>query len=154
MARTTRIARNRDWSDGGEVGSIIEGTSQALCEISVLWPCAAVNHGRRQLHRRPSRCMVAPPQPLVDNGGIRYGPSQRSCSAMTENIETLLKESRVYRPTAKTIAAAHIKDYEKEYQKSIADPEAFWSGMAKELDWFSPWSTVLEIGRASCRESV
>ncbi|HET9312893.1 MAG TPA: AMP-binding protein, partial [Nitrospira sp.] len=63
---------------------------------------------------------------------------------MTENIETLLKESRVYRPTAKTIAAAHIKDYEKEYQKSIADPEAFWSGMAKELDWFSPWSTVLE----------
>jgi len=63
---------------------------------------------------------------------------------MTENIETLLKESRVYRPTAKTIAAAHIKDYEKDYQKSIADPEAFWSGMAKELDWFSPWSTVLE----------
>ena len=34
---------------------------------------------------------------------------------MTENIETLLKESRVYRPTAKTIAAAHIKDYEKEF---------------------------------------
>jgi acetyl-CoA synthetase len=63
---------------------------------------------------------------------------------MTENIETLLKESRVYRPTAKTIAAAHIKDYEKDYQKSIADPEAFWSGLAKELDWFSPWSTVLE----------
>ncbi|HET7438390.1 MAG TPA: AMP-binding protein, partial [Nitrospira sp.] len=63
---------------------------------------------------------------------------------MTENIETLLKESRLYQPTAKTKAAAYIKDYETEYQKSIADPEAFWSGMAKELDWFSPWNKVLE----------
>ena len=63
---------------------------------------------------------------------------------MTENIETLLKESRVYQPTAKTKAAAHIKDYEGEYKKSIADPEAFWSGMAKEFDWFSPWNKVLE----------
>ena len=60
------------------------------------------------------------------------------------NMKPSSKRAVSIRPTAKTIAAAHIKDYEKEYQKSIADPEAFWSGMAKELDWFSPWSTVLE----------
>ncbi|HEX8751430.1 MAG TPA: AMP-binding protein, partial [Nitrospira sp.] len=63
---------------------------------------------------------------------------------MTENIETLLKESRLYQPTAKTKAAAYIKDYEAEYKKSIADPEAFWSGMAKELEWFAPWTKVLD----------
>ena len=63
---------------------------------------------------------------------------------MGEKIETLLKESRTYQPTAKTKAAAYIKDYEAEYKKSIADPEAFWSAAAKELEWFSPWSKVLE----------
>ena len=63
---------------------------------------------------------------------------------MTENIETLLKESRLYRPSARTTADAYIKNYEAEYKKSIADPEAFWSGMAKELHWFSPWNKVLE----------
>ncbi len=60
------------------------------------------------------------------------------------NIETLLKESRTYQPSTTTKAAAHIKDYDTEYKKSIADPEAFWGGVAKELDWFTPWSKVLE----------
>ncbi|MEQ1793713.1 MAG: acetyl-coenzyme A synthetase N-terminal domain-containing protein, partial [Nitrospira sp.] len=63
---------------------------------------------------------------------------------MSEQIETLLKESRTYQPSATTKAAAHIQDYETEYKKSIADPEAFWSGVAKELDWFTPWTKVLE----------
>ena len=57
---------------------------------------------------------------------------------MSENIDTLLKESRVYQPTAQTKAAAYIQDYESAYKKSIADPEGFWSGVAKELEWFSP----------------
>jgi acetyl-CoA synthetase len=63
---------------------------------------------------------------------------------MSEKIETLLKESRTYQPSAKTKAAAHIQDYETEYKKSIADPEAFWDRVAKELDWFTPWNKVLE----------
>ncbi|MFO0706671.1 MAG: acetate--CoA ligase [Nitrospira sp.] len=63
---------------------------------------------------------------------------------MGEKIETLLKESRTYHPTAKTKAAAYIKDYEAEYKKSIADPEGFWGGVAKELEWFQPWKKVLE----------
>ena len=63
---------------------------------------------------------------------------------MAENIDTLLKESRVYQPTAQTKAVAHIQDYESAYKKSIADPEGFWSGVAKELEWFSPWTKVLE----------
>jgi acetyl-CoA synthetase len=63
---------------------------------------------------------------------------------MTENIDTLLKESRLYHPTAQTKAIAHIQDYESAYKKSIADPEGFWSDVAKELEWFSPWTKVLE----------
>ncbi len=63
---------------------------------------------------------------------------------MSEKIENLLKQSRTYQPSAKTKAAAYIQDYETEYKKSIADPEAFWSGVAKELEWFTPWNKVLE----------
>jgi acetyl-CoA synthetase len=63
---------------------------------------------------------------------------------MADNIDTLLKESRIYQPPASAKAVAYIKDYESEYRKSIADPEGFWAGMARELDWFSPWGKVLE----------
>jgi acetyl-CoA synthetase len=63
---------------------------------------------------------------------------------MTEEIETLLKESRLHRPSAQTVANAYVKDYDTEYKKSIADPEGFWSAAAQELEWFSPWHTVLE----------
>ncbi|HXX74629.1 MAG TPA: acetate--CoA ligase [Nitrospiraceae bacterium] len=63
---------------------------------------------------------------------------------MADNIDTLLKESRIYQPTPATRAAAHIQDYEAAYAKSIADPERFWAEAANQLEWFRPWSKVLE----------
>ena len=63
---------------------------------------------------------------------------------MADNIDTLLKESRIYQPTAATRAAAHIQDYETAYAKSIADPEQFWAEAANQLEWFRPWSKVLD----------
>ncbi|WP_447976838.1 acetate--CoA ligase [Candidatus Nitrospira bockiana] len=64
--------------------------------------------------------------------------------AADEKLDSLLRVDRVVLPTAETIAHAYIKDYETEYRKSIADPETFWAGVARELEWFSPWSKVLE----------
>ncbi len=63
---------------------------------------------------------------------------------MEDNIETLQKSSRIIHPTAELKAQAHIQDYDTAYQESIADPEKFWEGIAKELHWFSPWNKVLE----------
>ena len=63
---------------------------------------------------------------------------------MDEKIDSMLKESRVVHPTADTIAAAYIKDYESHYSRSIADPEGFWAKAAEELDWFTPWNRVLD----------
>ena len=53
---------------------------------------------------------------------------------MDEKIDSLLKEGRVVHPTAGTIAAAHIKDYESHYSRSIADPEGFWAKAAELID--------------------
>ncbi len=63
---------------------------------------------------------------------------------MAETIETLQKTSRVIQPSESIKSDAYIKDYEKAYKQSIADPEKFWDGIAKELDWFSAWDNVLE----------
>lgn len=47
-------------------------------------------------------------------------------------------------PKQEVIDKAHIKNYEKLYQKSIEDPEAFWENIALELLWFKPWNKVTE----------
>jgi acetyl-CoA synthetase len=63
---------------------------------------------------------------------------------MSENIETLQRSTRVIPPPPDMKVHAHIQDYETAYKQSIADPEKFWDGIAKELHWFSPWNKVLD----------
>ena len=63
---------------------------------------------------------------------------------MSENIETLQRSTRVIPPPPDIQANAHIQDYDTAYKQSIADPEKFWDGIAKELHWFSPWTKVLD----------
>jgi acetyl-CoA synthetase len=61
-----------------------------------------------------------------------------------DQVDSLLKEARVYRPSRETVASTYIPDYETAYRQSIQNPEAFWDQAAKELDWFTPWKQVLE----------
>jgi len=63
---------------------------------------------------------------------------------MEEKLETLQKASRVIQPSPELKSQLYIQDYEREYQRSIADPETFWGNIARELDWFSPWEKVLD----------
>jgi acetyl-CoA synthetase len=63
---------------------------------------------------------------------------------MEERVDSLLRADRVIEPPEDTKARAHIKDYDAAYRRSIADPEAFWDGVARELDWFTPWTRVLD----------
>src|SRR5580692_9144008 len=63
------------------------------------------------------------------------------------NIDSTLRENRVFPPPPEFSAKAHIKslaEYEALYKKSIEDPEAFWAEAAKELHWFKPWDKVLD----------
>jgi acetyl-CoA synthetase len=63
------------------------------------------------------------------------------------DIESVLKEERVFPPPKEFSAKAHIKsmqDYEELYRKAEQDPEGFWALMAKDLHWFKPWEKVLE----------
>ncbi len=63
------------------------------------------------------------------------------------DIDSTLRENRVFPPPADFSAKAHIKsleEYEALYKQSIEDPEKFWAGVARELHWFKPWDKVLE----------
>ena len=69
-------------------------------------------------------------------------------AAGSDNIESMLREDRVFKPSKEFSKQAHIgsmAQYKKLYKRSIDDPEGFWGEQAeKELTWFKPWSKVLQ----------
>ena len=61
----------------------------------------------------------------------------------TGGIDALLQEERNFPPPSDFTAKANMADPDI-YAKAAADPEAFWAGLAEELDWFKKWDTVLD----------
>src|SRR5580704_4938524 len=64
-----------------------------------------------------------------------------------QNLDSILREDRVFPPPPEFAAKAHVgslADYEELYARSIADPEGFWDSAARELHWFAPWTRVLD----------
>jgi acetyl-CoA synthetase len=65
----------------------------------------------------------------------------------SQDLDSTLRELRVFPPPDEFSRHAHIKsleEYEALYRKSIEDPEAFWAGVAQDLHWFKPWDKVLD----------
>jgi acetyl-CoA synthetase len=58
-------------------------------------------------------------------------------------IDALLQENRRFEPSAAFRAAANVND-PAVYSRAAKDPETFWADFARELDWTTPWTTVLE----------
>jgi acetyl-CoA synthetase len=76
-----------------------------------------------------------------------FMPSSPVSSIAQQDIDSTLRENRVFPPPPAFSAKAHIKsleEYETLYKQSIEDPEKFWAGVARELHWFEPWTKVLE----------
>jgi acetyl-CoA synthetase len=71
---------------------------------------------------------------------------QKPASA-DHTFDSLMREDRVFPPPAAFAAKAHVKsleEYERLYAGSVDDPAAFWAEAAGELDWFAPWTSVIE----------
>jgi acetyl-CoA synthetase len=62
---------------------------------------------------------------------------------VSPEIEALLKEDRSFAPSQDFVAKALINDASI-YARAAKDPEAFWAGFARELEWIKPFTTVLE----------
>lgn len=66
----------------------------------------------------------------------------------SENITSVLKETRAFPPPAAFANAAHIKnmdEYDRLWKRSVTDPEGFWGDQASTLlSWFKKWDRVLD----------
>jgi acetyl-CoA synthetase len=70
-----------------------------------------------------------------------------SVRSLSGDIQSSLNEKRLFMPPSEFSSHAHIKslaEYKRLYAEADRDPETFWGNIARELDWFQPWSKVLE----------
>jgi acetyl-CoA synthetase len=61
----------------------------------------------------------------------------------TDAIEALFAEKRTFPPPKNFVAKAFRND-PGIYDRAAADPEGFWADEARRLEWFTPWSSVLQ----------
>jgi acetyl-CoA synthetase len=59
------------------------------------------------------------------------------------DIDALLNETRVFPPPADWTTKARVIDPDI-YIRAAKDPEKFWADFASELEWMTPWTTVVE----------
>ncbi|HWO90213.1 MAG TPA: acetate--CoA ligase [Gemmatimonadales bacterium] len=60
-----------------------------------------------------------------------------------QRLDTLLEETRVFPPPEQFRAAAHAAS-SLIYEQAEQDSQAFWEHWASELEWYAPWSRVLD----------
>jgi acetyl-CoA synthetase len=63
------------------------------------------------------------------------------------NIESHLKEKRLFKPAKEFAKQARIKSlehYRRMHRESIRTPDRFWAREAKELSWRQPWRKVVQ----------
>ena len=63
------------------------------------------------------------------------------------NITSVLQETRKFPPPAEFAAQAHVKtdaEYEELWWQAKNDTVSFWGSMSTHLDWFEPFSKVME----------
>ena len=53
-----------------------------------------------------------------------------------------------FNPPASVVREAHVKDYDKLRAEAAQDPERFWETRAMTLEWFEPWTKVLDASKA------
>ncbi len=62
--------------------------------------------------------------------------------------QTTQMEGEVFFPAQDIIDQAHIPDWEKVAAAARKDPQGFWAERAAELEWFTPWDSVLDDTKA------
>jgi acetyl-CoA synthetase len=67
-----------------------------------------------------------------------------------KNITSVLKETRLFPPSAEFVRTANVSEAERERLVEWAerDPDGFWAEQAKALDWFKPFTLVLDWSNA------
>ncbi len=73
--------------------------------------------------------------------------STPTASGESTTFESMMREHRLFPPPEEFARKAYVgslEAYEAMYRRSVEQPEEFWGEAAKELEWFQPWTRVLE----------
>jgi len=76
--------------------------------------------------------------------------SSTSRTSDQSGIESVLHEHRLFNPPrgfSESVGGAYITsmdEYRTLWERSIRNPEGFWSEIARQFHWFKPWSKVME----------
>ncbi len=68
---------------------------------------------------------------------------KRAAPTSRATIEVLLREDRVFRPSAAFRRQAHLKD-PGIYARAARNPEKFWAECARDLVWSKRWTRILD----------
>ncbi len=72
---------------------------------------------------------------------------------MSKELDSLLKEERIFKPSSEVVQNSNIKkwmdnynikSYEELLEKAGENPEWFWDEIAGELEWFNPYNDILK----------
>jgi acetyl-CoA synthetase len=138
-----------------EVRTMLESFGAESVDRSGLWLYrdAVLRRRLRDARRRARRSISSATTRrlrLADRASLRpchrrihYPDPPMADQKVLPEIADLLQEDRTFEPSASFRAHANVRD-EEVYARAARDPEAFWAGFAEELEWFSPWSRVLE----------
>ncbi|AIE74180.1 MULTISPECIES: acetate--CoA ligase [unclassified Synechocystis] len=67
---------------------------------------------------------------------------------MSDTIESILQEERLFNPPTEFSERAYVRsgrEYEQLYSRAASNPEKFWGELAEqELHWFKKWDRVLD----------
>ena len=69
--------------------------------------------------------------------------SDQTSQPKTAEYSDLLREDRTFPPPPDFRARARVAD-DSLYAEAERDPEAFWARFAGELEWYRPWTRVLD----------
>ena len=81
--------------------------------------------------------------------GQATGQPNQQGAGTSSDITSALHETRVFAPKdAKELGfpywhVASLTEYKRLHERSVADPEGFWSGEARRLSWFRDWDDVM-----------
>ena len=65
---------------------------------------------------------------------------------MTEDFDVkLVEDVKYYQPDPRYKENSWLGDYQKAYDRFRKDPDAFWEGMARELEWVHLWDKVKDV---------
>ena len=111
----------------------------------------APSHPRTLAPSHPRTFAPSHPRTLAPSHPRTLAPSPRCIlSPMSQRIRlqisTISSERTELSPPEAFRAQANVRD-EGVYERADRDPEGFWAGFASELEWFTPWTQVLDWKR-------